>query len=258
MDERELRSLRALTNEVRALRQEIRAVHEDQQANENAKYNKPVQPPSVEVTTTPQLDPARREYYEAENHDRKSLWRGLKPWLETVGICIALALAIFNLFALSEIQRQTPSVIGAASTAGDALKKTVEQFRVDERACVEIDSISKSADPPAQGFPPSFRYRVFLKNVGNTIARDAFLRRVTYLGAAPNLQGVKMAQEQLLKPNEGKSAPVPPYPLPSAFAPNAILPIPFTLGGSVPQYVGFYSSSSVESTIQMRFEFPTG
>jgi hypothetical protein len=39
--------------------------------------------------------------------------------------------------------------------------------------------------------------------------------------------------------------PVPPYPLPHAIAPNAVLPLPFTLGGSIPQFGNTVYSSLI-------------
>ena len=49
---------------------------------------------------------ARRVYYEAENHDRKSKWRKLKPWVETVGVGIAPVLAFLSLLTWLQIRRQ--------------------------------------------------------------------------------------------------------------------------------------------------------
>lgn len=107
MNERELRTLRAVANELRALRQEIHAIHEDQQANNNADNHDVVQPLRVEIAEAPNLGPTWREYYEAENRDRNSIWRKLKPWAEGIGIGIGFALAIFTLLNLLEIKQQT-------------------------------------------------------------------------------------------------------------------------------------------------------
>jgi len=53
-----------------------------------------------------------------------------------------------------------------------------------------------------------------------------------------------LAQKELLQPKAGRAPEVPPYPIPRAFAPNTVLPIPLILGGSPPEYnFTFYSSS---------------
>ena len=123
MIERELRVLRTLANELRALHEVIHAVAvaASRQPNDDTNNNQPVQPLPVVITHTPQLDPARCEYYESQNRESRSLWRTLKPWVETIGVIVALFLAGFNLLTLLEIQRQTPFVIKSADVASKSL-----------------------------------------------------------------------------------------------------------------------------------------
>jgi len=118
MNERELRVLRTLANEVRALQQEIQAARVDRQTSKDSDNDEIVQPLRAEVTVTPQLDPAHREYYDAENRDRNSFGRKFKPWVETIGVLVAVALAVFNLLVLRQIQQQTPQITKAATAAG--------------------------------------------------------------------------------------------------------------------------------------------
>jgi hypothetical protein len=189
-------------------------------------------PPPEAVTASGLPDNLYRaliEYYETENRDRKSRRRAWKPWLEVAAVVIALIVAVLTLLAVRVANHQTKA-------ATEQLRFNVEAFRTDERAWIEIDSIRARADPPAAGFPQSFKYDVYLKNVGKTAARNAVLRRVQQGGSAlPSAASIDIAQKQLLSSTSRSDPKVPPYPLPTSFAPNAVLPIPFTIGGNVPQ-----------------------
>jgi hypothetical protein len=177
--------LRSLSKILHSIENKIEAIRKDQHSPDNQTQA----PLPIEIRATPPFPVVIREYYEAEQRDRQSYWsRWIKPSLEVFGIVIAFALAIFTGLTLREVVKQS-------ALSREAIDRSTEKFRVDERAWVEIDSVSKSADPPLQGFPPTFRYRVFLKNVGKTVAKDAVLRRVSSLGQPPNLRGVQMTQE---------------------------------------------------------------
>jgi len=123
------------------------------------------------------------------------------------------------------------------------LKETIKGFRIDERGWVEIDAIKKTVEPPMEGFPQSFKYDVYLKNVGKTKAHNIILRKVTASGGLDfmsNARGIQRTQDDLLKPEPSDAAQIPPYPIPKVIAPNAVTPIPFTLDGAAPQYSNKY------------------
>src|SRR5580704_6456198 len=120
------RLLRAIIDSLRALegavREQSEAIRHNYGSDRNASNNQPIQPLPVEVVHAPDLDPARREYYEAENRERNSLWRWLKPWVETVGVSVAIVLAILTALTFWEIHKQTPKIAESA----DAAKRGVE------------------------------------------------------------------------------------------------------------------------------------
>ena len=93
----------------------------------------------------------------------KDRWKHFKLWLEVFGLLSALAL----LFVTWRTLRRGSK---AVETQREAIDRSTEAFRVDERAWIEIDSIQKTVMPPMDGFPQGFVYKVFLKNVGKTIA----------------------------------------------------------------------------------------
>lgn len=107
MTERELRLWLRIADELRSLQKEIKTANENAKTYNNSKYSQPIQPLPVKVVHAPNLDPARREYYESENRERKSWWKKAKPWVEAVGVVVALALAGFTYETLREVQEQT-------------------------------------------------------------------------------------------------------------------------------------------------------
>src|SRR5271163_1780227 len=80
----------------------------DQEAYNDFIEDKPIQPLFVEITSTPQLDPTRREYYKAENRERDSSWRKRRHWTEISRIIASGILALLTLLTLSQIRKQTP------------------------------------------------------------------------------------------------------------------------------------------------------
>lgn len=248
-ERRLLKTLESSVENLRALREQIKAIREDQQPNDNGRSKRPLEPLRIRIMNAPGLDPARQEYYQAENRERNSRRKQLAPLLAGGGVLAAFALAVLTLLTFLQIKDQTPRISESAGAATKAIQTSIEtgieQFRVDERAWIEIDSIRKTSLPASPGFPASFKYEVFLKNVGKTMAKDAVLRRVSSLGPMPNEGGVELAQKELLTPKSGRPPQVPPYPIPRAFAPNTALAIPFNLGGSPPKYKNTFYSSSI-------------
>src|SRR6185437_7183985 len=96
------RLLHAVVEKLSSIDQNIQAIRKSQQAADNAE-NARLSPLRVEIPQAPQLDPARRDYYESENRERQSRLRKTKPWVETIGVFVAIALGMFNLLTLIEI-----------------------------------------------------------------------------------------------------------------------------------------------------------
>ena len=176
MTERELRLFKALVDDLRALRDDIHAIRENQQANDDTSADKPVQPIAVEITHTPDLDPARHEYYEAENRERSSTWRKLKPWVEGIAVVTALALAIFTFLNLQQVKEQTTigeqqsrpwmKVIGVSLSAQETLSFNSNRMPLAPGEMFQMFAPVK--EPIARA---SIRTEFHLKNIGRSVAQ---------------------------------------------------------------------------------------
>jgi hypothetical protein len=257
MNERELRllRLRAVLDNLRALREEIQSIRENQQASNDARSTQPIQPFRVDITHPRQLDLARQEYYTPENRERNSFWRTVEPWLAWGGLLAVAALAVLTLLTLREIRKQTPKIIesadaakSAAQVAAAALLASVEQFRTDERARIELEPFKAVLLTPASvGFPALFTYTIYPKNTGKTVAygitvsgtREAPL---STLGLGDNPSYISRYQDRFLL---GKLKNGPPETIlfrriPKALGPNVVSPVPFDMAGQAPTN-GLYS-----------------
>jgi hypothetical protein len=170
MNERELRVLRALAENLRAIREEIHAIHEDQRTHTDTNNNEPVQPLRVEVTAAPQLDPARREYYEAENRDRDSLWSRIKPWLESTGVLIGLALMVLTWRTLMQVQRQADI---AETETRPWLKIVDVKLDTSPNSLPVLHFQSLGSGPRIDGTNLRVEFRI--KNIGKGVAQDVFI-----------------------------------------------------------------------------------
>lgn len=174
MNERELRVLRALADEVRRLQQEIQAARKDRQTREDASDNEPVSPIRIEVAVTPQLDPARREYYEAENRDHQSRWRKLKPWIDAIGVGVAVSLAVFNLLTLLQIQRQTPGIIDGANAAKSAANTASDELTSVQRPFITYKTLTNQNLLDSSGkLINGIEFKARYENDGTTPTRGA-------------------------------------------------------------------------------------
>jgi hypothetical protein len=156
MNERDLRILRSIANELRALRQEIRSIYDERKTADSTESNKPVRPVPIELRQDSITESSVREYYAAENKERKSRWRRLKPWIETSGIIVALALAGFSLWTVLEIRKQTPAVIKSANAAKNAAMAAGDQVnlmrqQLETQAANVIPRIYVQPDGPPDG-----------------------------------------------------------------------------------------------------------
>ncbi len=138
-----IESLQALE---RAIRQQSETIHKEHESGRNARNDQPIQPLPVEIMQAPDLDPARREYYVAENRERGTFWRRLKPWVETIGVSVAVVLAGLTYLTLQEVRKQTPSVKksadaakSAAETAKNALQDSQRSFLLQNRPYVNVE-----------------------------------------------------------------------------------------------------------------------
>ncbi len=106
-------------------------------------------------------------------------WRDkVKFWFEMGGI---LLLAVYTLYTIKMYcanRDAANAATDAAKTASNTLRQSVEQFRIDERAWIEIEPpkpVLKVPASPVYG-GALFTYDFFLKNVGKTAAFDIAVR----------------------------------------------------------------------------------
>lgn len=112
-------------------------------------------------------------------------------------------------------------------------KSTIESFRMDERAWVELEPIKPTLLTPASnGFPASFTCDIYPKNAGKTVARDIAVKAWDFAasdGFADNAEMVRNTQDRLLL-NESQNPTIKNgNPVPKALAPNSTSPVPFRL-----------------------------
>jgi hypothetical protein len=129
------------------------------------------------------------------------------------------------------------TLVGLALTvyyAGKQWKESHEQFLVDERAWIAIDSVKvKRATPPAGVIKAwSFIYDIYPKNVGKTVARHVVVRAAT-VGSGPPSPGsdraAQLFQDGLFKDQGSGNPVVLPTVLAATLAPNSTSLAPFVM-----------------------------
>lgn len=206
-----------------ALERLVKAVTEYQKSDETHK--------NETLETVARLPIEITKYYESEESDRpvKNRREARRFCLEVAGVGIALVLAILTLCTmiilngqLTEIRRQT--------------KQSLESFRLDERAWIEIQPISLPSNSGAS--VGAFRYELYPKNVGKTSAtnitiyatRGVTLNSITMGDSASN---VGRLQDMLVS---GVLSDIPRVnPISKVLAPNTVSPVPFLMDGQSPQ-----------------------
>jgi hypothetical protein len=135
------------------------------------------QPLPVELRSEIRLPTAIREYYEAEQRERQSRWKTVKPWLEVLGVAVAFALAVLTFRTLKEIRQQTPSIQKSADAAGSAATTAMNQLNYSERpwisAKIKIVGSVRFDDPTTIAKATTVHMLVTLKNVGHSVALRA-------------------------------------------------------------------------------------
>jgi hypothetical protein len=159
---------------------------------------------------------------EAAHHSKK--WYKDRTFLVSVaGVVVVIAYATVTYFMWL--------------TMNTTYKASVESFRIDERAWVEIEPIKPVIISQADAkFPTGFTCSIYPKNVGKTVATNIVVKAQP-LGAAQQFSAEQMRNTQdkylLDKFKEsGTNNPVvvPSNPAPKVLSPNTIANAPFTLG----------------------------
>ena len=139
--------------------------------------NKPSEPqPSVEVERVRNevhFPPEIINRYHAEQNKTYRL-QSRTFW---IGLITLIVLAVYTLFTIKMYRANRDSAdaaTGAANTAANALDRSIEQFRMDERAWIEIEPIKPilMAETSRVIGSAIYRYPIYPKNVGRTAARN--------------------------------------------------------------------------------------
>jgi hypothetical protein len=140
-------------------------------------------------------------------------------------------------------RRDHPTIQKQAKAATDAVNQSAEAFRIDERAWVEIGKIEKTATyPPDPPFGTIFKFGIYPKNIGKTVARDVQIH-IDNIDADGSFndseKAIRMSQDQKFKDMKtGKRSITPNKPGPQTIAPGDVSAVPVYTGSQEPKRYG--------------------
>jgi hypothetical protein len=170
-------------------------------------------------------------------HDTKKWYKDRSFWVSLAGVIVVAAYTFLT-------YRQW-------NTMDKTYKSSIESFRMDERAWVEIEPIKPvSISPPDHKFSAGFSCSIYPKNVGKTVARRILVRAAETLRTAEfsrsevenvqwnTLRATKVTLE--ITPNPAQvdqtqeigghvEGIVPANPVPEVLSPNTIASAPFSV-----------------------------
>lgn len=158
---------------------------------------------------------------------------------EILGIIVLVVYTAYTIKIYSASKESADAAKSAAIVATKALNASIEQFRTDERAWVEIDRIERTMVSPRDNkFGATFRYRLYPRNVGKTSAHDitvsAARNMMGDIGLESNADNMRRAQDLLLDRSPSGPGPVE-NPVPRVLAPETTAAVPFVMDGQEPQ-----------------------
>lgn len=190
------RLVRRLIDIASVIKNNVESISKDQHPNDNEGNPPPHRDSEITVT----LPVAVTDYYKSENRDGpgKKLRDRWRLGVEAATLVAALAAAIFAYRSFGEVKRQ-------AESTQKQLEHSIESFRVDERAWLEIEPpgpVLKMAASPAIG-GALFTYDFYLKNVGKTAAFNIAVRAPrasidSGIELGDNPRGIALLQKQIM------------------------------------------------------------
>ena len=183
------------------------------------------------------LPPAITAYYETEQRERPSNrnWKWFERAIAFLAFGAAVALAVLTYNTLRQVKRQADSVQKQVSLMREQLRTSIESFRIDERAWIEIEPIKPQLFRPADAtFGATFRYEIYPKNVGKTVARDISMRANSMnsgLSIENDAKQMRSAQDMLQREYLGDNNRIG-----KVLAPNTVSTVPFRVSGQEPRY----------------------
>jgi hypothetical protein len=121
------------------------------------------------------------------------------------------------------------------------LRASMETFRRDERAWVEMEPLKPMFVAPQDDFASTwFHYDIYLKNIGKTVAGNLTIRAIDArdaMGASEDAAAIQAWQEKLqLDPVRGAHyAFFPTNRIPELLAPGGVTPAPIVVSGAAPR-----------------------
>jgi hypothetical protein len=182
------------------------------------------------------------------------IWTGLKhylkspqerpKWTDEAMVILTVLIALGGFLSAWLIVGQLREARTATQVTNCALQRSIESFRTDERAWVEIGPIKPNAPEhhASSNFGLSFTYEISLKNLGKTAAHNVSVKTDTFAHpreANADTQWVNGIQDGYL-PNarvlnmEGEAILAPGNPVPKVLAPGSTASRPFILKASAP------------------------
>jgi hypothetical protein len=157
--------------------------------------------------------------------------KAIKFWVEVSGVFLLLVYTVFTGYQAYLTRKSTNA--------------TIEFFRSDERAWIEIEPIKPMLFYLGDAHVPrrSFRYELYPRNVGKTPARNVSMK-AQRIGAGETFgtdaHSIENTQDKFLNMQFTDSATGKPInisgpPIPHVLAPNTVAPVPFVLDGQEPQ-----------------------
>jgi len=162
--------------------------------------------------------------------------RTKSKWTDIATVILTLLIAIAAFWSARIFQRQL-------NEARRATNITSESFRTDERAWVEIEPIKPTLfSPRTDKIGAAFKYEIYIRNIGKTVARDIQLRATRQGSQASIVMGdsaeaLNWEQDKLLLGKVPTASDIPiNNPVPKVLAPNTSSAVPLILNGQEPQY----------------------
>ena len=150
------------------------------------KQNLPYLDPSLIINT--RLNEIERQQSEDKAEQKKhASSQRTTNWLLTIFTALLFVTSCVSDFILlrqASISRESANAAtSAAETAAETLNRSIEQFRADERAWIELEPI-KPVSIVALPQGKVFSYSIYPKNVGRTAARDIVVKAQNLSGDA--------------------------------------------------------------------------
>jgi hypothetical protein len=126
--------------------------------------------------------------------------------------------------------------------ASDTLRQSIESFRIDERAWIELEPIKTTPHSPrTEKIGASFEYPIYIRNGGKTVACDVQFRATrngsqSSISMSRDAHALQWEQDQLLLGKVPSAVDIPiENPIPKVLAPNTTSPVAIVLHGQEPQ-----------------------